>query len=34
MEKLREFGICKDKKEEDGKDGNGDDGQKKDIVNK
>ena len=30
-EKLREFGIIKDKKEEDG---NGDDGQKKDIVNK
>ena len=33
-EKLREFGIIKDKKEEDGKDGNGDDGQKKDVVNK
>ena len=33
-EKLREFGILKDKKEEDGKDGNGDDGQKKDVVNK
>lgn len=30
-EKLREFGIIKDKKEEDGK---GDDGQKKDVVNK
>ena len=30
-EKLREFGIIKDKKEEDE---NGDDGQKKDIVNK
>ena len=30
-EKLREFGILKDKKEEDGK---GDDGQKKDVVNK
>ena len=29
--RLREFGILKDKKEEDG---NGDDGQKKDIVNK
>lgn len=33
-EKLREFGILKDKKEEDGKDGNGDDGQKKDVVDK
>ena len=33
-EKLREFGILKDKKEEDEKDGNGDDGQKKDVVNK
>ena len=33
-EKLREFGILKDKKEEDGKDGNGDDGQKKDVGNK
>ena len=31
-EKLREFGIYKDKKEEE--DGNGDDGQKKDVVNK
>ena len=30
-EKLRQFGILKDKKEEDG---NGDDGQKKDVVNK
>ena len=30
-EKLRRFGILKDKKEEDG---NGDDGQKKDVVNK
>ena len=30
-EKLREFGIIKDKKEEDG---NGEDGQKKDVVNK
>ena len=30
-EKLREFGILKDKKEEDEK---GDDGQKKDVVNK
>ena len=30
-EKLRECGILKDKKEEDG---NGDDGQKKDVVNK
>ena len=30
-EKLREFGIIKDKKEEDR---NGDDGQKKDVVNK
>ena len=30
-EKLREFGILKDKKEEDGK---SDDGQKKDVVNK
>ena len=29
--RLREFGILKDKKEEDG---NGDDGQKKDVVNK
>ena len=33
-EKLREFGILKDKKEEDGKDGKGDDRQKKDVVNK
>ena len=33
-EKLRRFGILKDKKDEDGKDGNGDDGQKKDVVNK
>ena len=31
--RLRQFGILKDK-EEDGKDENGDDGQKKDIVNK
>ena len=30
-EKLRRFGILKDKKEEDG---NGDDGQKKDVVDK
>lgn len=30
-EKLRQFGILKDKKDEDG---NGDDGQKKDVVNK
>ena len=33
-EKLRQFGILKDKKDEDGKDGNGDDGQKKDVVDK
>ena len=31
-EKLRRFGILKDKKEEE--DGNGDDGQKKDVVDK
>lgn len=30
-EKLRQFGILKDKKDEDE---NGDDGQKKDVVNK